>query len=181
MKAEVDAVLRTGDTVGGVFEVVVRGRASGTGHLRELGRAAGWRAGAGGDVAAGRQGGGDRARSHGGRVAGVGGARRDWLCARGGEWAAYAVHAGAQQCGWHGGRHLQRRRHRGARLSEADFDAAAAAGSRYVSTRARRPKRRTSAATCAWFRRRGWRRKPWWLWRWRSWRWRNLAAIRCGS
>ena len=37
MKAEVDLALRTGDSIGGVFEVVVHGAAAGHGHLRELG------------------------------------------------------------------------------------------------------------------------------------------------
>ncbi len=37
MKAEVDAVLRTGDTIGGVFEVVVHGLPPGVGDACELG------------------------------------------------------------------------------------------------------------------------------------------------
>ena len=71
MKAEVDAVLRTGDTVGGVFEVVVHGLPAGRGHARELGRAHGRAAGPGGDEPAGGEGGGDWPRSDGGGVAGI--------------------------------------------------------------------------------------------------------------
>ena len=40
MKAEVDHVLRAGDSVGGIFEVVARGRARRPGHARAMGRKA---------------------------------------------------------------------------------------------------------------------------------------------
>jgi chorismate synthase len=41
MKEEVDKVLRTGDSVGGVFEVVAHKVPPGLGHLCAVGRAAG--------------------------------------------------------------------------------------------------------------------------------------------
>ena len=45
MKEEVEHASRTGDTVGGVFEVVVHGAPAGLGNVCQLGRASGWVAG----------------------------------------------------------------------------------------------------------------------------------------
>ena len=56
MKEEVEHASRTGDTVGGVFEVVVHGAPAGLGHVCQLGRAAGWAAGLVGDEPAGGEG-----------------------------------------------------------------------------------------------------------------------------
>ena len=79
MKEEVEEAARTGDTVGGVFEVVVARRAGRPGHLCQLGRAAGRAAGRGGDEHAGGQGGRDRPRSGGGRELRLHGSRSDSL------------------------------------------------------------------------------------------------------
>jgi hypothetical protein len=68
MKEEVEEVSRTGDTVGGVFEVVVARRSRRPGHLRQLGRAARRPAGLVGDEPAGGQGRRDRPRRYGCRV-----------------------------------------------------------------------------------------------------------------
>ncbi len=60
MKDQVDSVLRTGDSVGGIFEVVAHERAARLRHLRQLGRAAGRTTGGSRHVLAGGEGGGDR-------------------------------------------------------------------------------------------------------------------------
>jgi chorismate synthase len=57
MKEEVDKVLRTGDSVGGVFEVVAHNVPPGLGQLRAMGRASGRAAGRGGHVVASGEGG----------------------------------------------------------------------------------------------------------------------------
>ena len=80
MKAEVDHALRTGDSVGGVFEVVAHGVPPG------LGTYANWDERLDGLLAwsvmspAGGEGGGDRARRYGGAVLRLGRARFDSLC-----------------------------------------------------------------------------------------------------
>ena len=79
MKEEVEEAARTGDTVGGVFEVVVAWRARRPGHLRQLGRAAGRPARRGGDEHSGGQGGRDRPRHGGGRELRLRGSRSDSL------------------------------------------------------------------------------------------------------
>ncbi len=74
MKAEVDTALRTGDTIGGVFEVVVHGLPPGVGTHVNWDERHGRAAGAGGDESAGGEGGGAWAGGDGGGVAGLGGA-----------------------------------------------------------------------------------------------------------
>ena len=60
MKQEVDQVLRAGDTVGGIFEVVAHGVPPGLGSHAQWDAQARRPAGAGGDVHPGGEGGGDR-------------------------------------------------------------------------------------------------------------------------
>ena len=62
MKAVVDEAYRTGDTVGGVFEVVAHGVPAGLGFAHHLGFAAGREAGAGDRLDAGGEGRRDRIR-----------------------------------------------------------------------------------------------------------------------
>ena len=124
MKEEVEEAARTGDTVGGVFEVVVHGAPAGARHLRQLGRAAGWAAGRRGDEHSGGKGGGDWPGRGGGRVVRFGGPRSDLLCASG-YGPAHAIYASAKQCGRHRGRGFEWRGYRGARVPEAHFDSAA--------------------------------------------------------
>ena len=50
MKGEVDKVLRTGDSVGGIFEVRAHNVPPGIRYVRQLGRAPRWPASVGGDV-----------------------------------------------------------------------------------------------------------------------------------
>ena len=75
MKAVVDQVYKTGDTVGGVFEVVAHGVPPGLGFAHRLGHAAGREAGAGHRFDAGGEGRGDRLRGRrrgGVRIEGAG-------------------------------------------------------------------------------------------------------------
>ncbi len=70
MKAEVDAVLRTGDTVGGVFEVVVHNLPPGIGTHAQLGRTPRRSACPGGHEPSGGQSGRDRTRCYCSRILG---------------------------------------------------------------------------------------------------------------
>jgi chorismate synthase len=75
MKEEVEAVSRTGDTVGGVFEVVVHGVPAGLGTYANWDERLDGSAGLVGDEPAGREGRRDWPRRHGGGVVRLASAR----------------------------------------------------------------------------------------------------------
>ena len=79
MKEVVDQAYRTGDTVGGVFEVVAHGVPLGLGLAYHLGHAAGRAAGAGDCFDAGGEGRRDRIRGEGAAAFGSTGAGHDSL------------------------------------------------------------------------------------------------------
>src|SRR5713226_9295925 len=109
MKSEVDQMLRAGDSVGGIFEVVAHNIAPGLG----------------GDVHTGGEGRGDRHGHHERRFLWLRGAGRNPLRRH-----SEALPALDQPRGRAGGRHHQRRGRGRARLLEAHLDAAAAARDR---------------------------------------------------
>ena len=74
MKEEVDKVLRTGDSVGGVFEVVAHNVPPGLGSYVQWDERLDAMLAGGGDVAAGGESGRNRKRNSGGAFAGVSGA-----------------------------------------------------------------------------------------------------------
>ena len=123
MKAVVDEAYRTGDTVGGVFEVVAHGVPAGPRLARHLGLAPRRAAGAGHRLHAGGE--GRRGRVRRGRRAQLRlqGAGHDPLQTRGAP-----LHPRRQSRRRPRRRHDQRPGHPGARLAEADLDAAPAAG-----------------------------------------------------
>ena len=127
MKEEVEEASRTGDTVGGVFEVVVHGVPAGLGTYanwdERLDGLLAWSVMSLQAVKAVEIGRGvTAAESFGSQV-------HDPIhYAAEAERQAHPLHPSAKQRRRHRGRRLQRRRHCGARLSEAHLHAAPAAG-----------------------------------------------------
>ena len=125
MIARIDEARSNGDTVGGVFEVVVHGAPIGLGSLRPLGPAPGRGARRRRDEHQHRQGRGDRARVRADAPLRVAGPRRDRGAARGRD-----VDPPLEQRRRPDRRRHQRRADRRARRGEADLDAGAAAADR---------------------------------------------------
>ena len=128
MKEEVEEASRAGDTVNGVFEVVAHGVPAGLGTYanwdERLDGLLAWAVMSLQAVKAVEIGRGVAAAA----IVWLARARSDPLCCGESARQADALYAPAQQRRRHRGRRFERRRHCGARLSEADFDAAPAAG-----------------------------------------------------
>ena len=126
MKEEVDAATRADDTVNGIFEVVAHGVPAGLGsHTNWDERLDGqlaWAVMSLQAVKAVEIGRGVEAAAS----LRLKGSRSDSLCSRESFRPAHALYASAQQRRRHRGRRFERRRHCGARVSEADLDAAPA-------------------------------------------------------
>ena len=186
MKAEVDAVLRTGDTVGGVFEVVAHNVPPG------LGTYANWDERLDAKLAAAVMSiQAVKAVEIGDGVlaaASLGSDAQDEIGYARGDDRAELLHSKftrvyprRQSRRRSGRRHLQRLRHGGSRTSEADLHAAASAGLGGLCQPRSRSRLPTSAPTCVPCRPAAWWAKPWWPWCWPRRRWKNSAAIRCWS
>ena len=125
MKAVVDQIYKTGDTVGGVFEVVAHGVPPGLGsHIAWDTRLDGRLAQAIVSIAGG-EGSGDRVRGRGRGVVWIEGAGHDPLQRR-----ETQVHARGESRRGPGRRDHQRRGRGGAGIAQANFDAAATSGER---------------------------------------------------
>ena len=140
MRAEVDAVIEAGDSIGGSFVVVAEGLPIGLGSNAGVGHAPRRGAGRGGDGHPGGQGRRDRARVRGRAAARQPGPRR-------GRRGAAGLGTANQPRRRHRGRHEQRRAGGRARGGQAGGHAAQAARLRRPRDRTERAAPTSSAAT----------------------------------